>query len=140
MTDFLATEALVNGILYADAILKGELGRRFAQYLGLTLEDIGSDGGCDGSGEIEGKRIYFQSKLERDRLDASRAAEFYGNLGLHQAQIGVMIAGAGYTTGFAQRLAKDPHFTSDINCIYSVYGTSSRKQTPFKRLFSIFHR
>ena len=39
MTDFLATEALVNGILYADATLKGELGRRFAQYLGLTLED-----------------------------------------------------------------------------------------------------
>ncbi len=108
MTDFLATEALVNGILYADATLKGELGRRFAQYLGLKPGDIGSDGGCDGSGEIEGKRIYFQSKLERDRLDASRAAEFYGNLGLHQAQIGVMIAGAGYTAGFAQRLAKDP--------------------------------
>ena len=43
MTDFLATEALVNGILYADAILKGELGRRFAQYLGLTPGDIGSD-------------------------------------------------------------------------------------------------
>ena len=104
MTDFLATEALVNGILYADATLKGELGRRFAQYLGLTP----GDGGCDGSGEIEGKRIYFQSKLEHDRLDASRAAEFYGNLGLHQAQIGVIIAGAGYTTGFSQRLAKDP--------------------------------
>ena len=68
MTDFLATEALVNGILYADAILKGELGRRFAQYLGLTSGDIGSDGGCDGSGEIEGKRIYFQSKLERGIL------------------------------------------------------------------------
>ena len=101
MTDFLAIEALVNGILYTNATLKGGLGRRFAQYLGLTPGDMGSDGSCDGSGKIEGKRIYFQSKLERDRLDASRAAEFYGNLGLHQAQVGVMIAGAEYTPGFA---------------------------------------
>ena len=74
----------------------------------MTPGDIGSDGGCDGSGEIKGKRIYFQSHLERERLDASRAAKFYGNLGLHQAQIGVLIAGAGYTAGFAQRLLKDP--------------------------------
>ena len=67
MIDFLATEALVNGILYADVTLKDELGLRFAQYLDLRPGDIGSDDGCDGSGEIEGKRIYFQSKLERDR-------------------------------------------------------------------------
>jgi hypothetical protein len=43
MTDFLAIEALVNGILYAESALKGELGRRFTQYLGLKLGDIGSD-------------------------------------------------------------------------------------------------
>lgn len=114
MTDFLGIEALVNGILYADATLKGDLGRRFALYLGLTPGEIGNDGGCDGVGELGGKRIYFQSKLERNRLDASRAAEFYGNLGLHQAQISVMLAGNGYTPGFVQRLEKDPNLSQQF--------------------------
>ncbi len=109
MTDFLAIEALVNGIIYADTTLKGELGRRFALYLGLTPGEVGKDGGCDGVGTVDGKVIYFQSKLQREPLDASKAAEFYGNLGLHQAQIGVLLSGAGYTPGFAQRLAKDPN-------------------------------
>jgi hypothetical protein len=122
MTDFLATEALVNGIIYADTTLKGELGRRFALHLGLTAGEIGQDGGCDGTGDLNGKRIYFQSKLERERLDASRAAEFYGNLGLHQAQIGVMLSGAGYTSGFTQRLAKDP----DLNKRYTIHLLSLR--------------
>ncbi|MGI0493519.1 hypothetical protein ACN4EG_17185 [Alkalinema pantanalense CENA528] len=111
MTDFLAIEALINGIVSADTTLKGELGRRFALYLGLTPGEIGRDGGCDGTGEINGKSIYFQSKLEREKMDASRAAEFYGNVGLHQANIGIMLSGAGYTPGFAQRLAKDPYLT-----------------------------
>jgi hypothetical protein len=122
MTDFLAIEALVNGIIYADTTVKGELGRRFALYLGLTPGEVGKDGGCDGVGELEGQRIYFQSKLERERLDASRAAEFYGNLGLHQAQIGIMLSGAGYTPGFAQRLAKDPH----LNDRYKLHLLSLR--------------
>jgi hypothetical protein len=106
--DFLAVEALVNGIIYADTTVKGELGRRFALHLGLTPGAIGRDGGCDGIGTVNGQQIYFQSKLERERLDASRAAEFYGNLGLHQAQIGILLSGAGYTLGFTERLAKDP--------------------------------
>lgn len=122
MTDFLAIEALVNGIIYADTTLKGELGRRFALYLGLTPGEIGNDGGCDGIGDLDGKRIYFQSKLERNRLDASRAAEFYGNLGLHQAQIGVMLSGAGYTPGFAQRLEKDPN----LNQRFTIHLLSLR--------------
>lgn len=114
MTDFLATEALVNGIIYADTTIKGELGRRFALHLGLTAGEIGQDGGCDGTAELDGQRIYFQSKLERERLDASRAAEFYGNLGLHQAQIGVMLSGAGYTPGFAQRVGQRPQSRSAV--------------------------
>jgi hypothetical protein len=120
--DFLAVEALVNGIIYADTTVKGELGRRFALHLGLTPGAIGKDGGCDGVGTVNGQQIYFQSKLERERLDASRAAEFYGNLGLHQAQIGILLSGAGYTPGFTERLAKDP----DLDQRYRIHLLSLR--------------
>jgi hypothetical protein len=138
MTDFLAVEALVNGIIYADTTVKGELGRRFALHLGLTPGEIGRDGGCDGVGEVDGKRIYFQSKLERERLDASRAAEFYGNLGLHQAQIGVMLSGAGYTSGFAQRLAKDPNldqrYTIHLLSLSDLFGETEALQWAIESL------
>jgi hypothetical protein len=120
--DFLAVEALVNGIIYADTTVKGDLGRRFALHLGLTHGPIGKDGGCDGVGTVNGQQIYFQSKLERERLDASRAAEFYGNLGLHQAQIGILLSGAGYTPGFTERLAKDP----DLDQQYRIHLLSLR--------------
>jgi hypothetical protein len=120
--DFLAVEALVNGIIYADTTVKGDLGRRFALHLGLTPGPIGKDGGCDGVGTVNGQQIYFQSKLERERLDASRAAEFYGNLGLHQAQIGILLSGAGYTPGFTERLAKDP----DLDQRYRIHLLSLR--------------
>jgi hypothetical protein len=122
MMDFLAIEALVNGIIYADTTVKGDLGRRFALHLGLTPGPIGKDGGCDGMGTVNGQQIYFQSKLERERLDASRAAEFYGNLGLHQAQIGILLSGAGYTPGFTERLAKDP----DLDQRYRIHLLSLR--------------
>ncbi|MEB3339004.1 MAG: hypothetical protein VKJ46_16150, partial [Leptolyngbyaceae bacterium] len=109
MSDYLEIDALVTGIVYADNTTKQALGRRFATYLGLNPGPSGQDEGSDGVGEVDGHRIYFQSKLERNPLDASRAAEFYGNLGLHQADIGVILAGVGYTDGFLQRLEKDPN-------------------------------
>ncbi len=109
MTDFLAIDAIVNGIINAENSTKQELGRRFAAYLGIQAGPRGEDEGVDGSGEFNGRRIYFQSKLERNRFDASRAAEFYGNLCIHDAQIGIMLSGTGYTSGFRTRLDKDPN-------------------------------
>jgi hypothetical protein len=108
MTDFLAIDAIVNGIINAETPTKQELGRRFAAYLGIQAGLKGKDEGVDGSGEFNGRKIYFQSKLESSLFDASRAAEFYGNLCIHGAQIGIMLSGKGYTSGFRTRLNKDP--------------------------------
>lgn len=48
--------------------------------------------------------IYFQSKLSQNILDASFTADFVGNLIVHEADIGIMLAGIGYTDGFRSRL------------------------------------
>ena len=50
--------------------------------------------------------IYFQSKLSQNILDASYSAELIGNLIIHEATIGIMLAGVGYTDGFRSRLNK----------------------------------
>lgn len=107
--DYLEIDALINGITYSDPAVKQDLGRRFAAHLGLNPGQAGADGGIDGEGEINGRKIYFQSKLYRVPLDASFAADFCGNLGIHKADIGVMLAGVGYTSGFESRLKKYPN-------------------------------
>lgn len=115
MLDFLALDALVSGVLASDNATKQELGRKFAVYLGLLPGPRGADGGVDGFGEWNGRRIYFQSKLERELLNASRAAEFYGNLVLHQANVGILLSGQGYTSGFRDRLELDPNLYQTFN-------------------------
>jgi hypothetical protein len=106
--DYLEIDPLINGIISSNTAVKQELGRRFAAYLGLNPGQAGADGGIDGEGEINGRKIYFQSKLSKVTLDASYVADFCGNLGIHQAAIGVMLAGIGYTSGFRERLNKFP--------------------------------
>lgn len=69
----------------------------------------GADGGIDGEGEINGKKIYFQSKLSRKSLDASYVAYFWGNIAIYRASIGVLLAGIGYTPGFMSKLNKCPN-------------------------------
>lgn len=102
--DYQEIDAFVNGILNSSKAVKQDLGRRFAAYLGLMPGNAGRDGGIDGSGKINNKTIYFQSKLFKKRLDASFAADFVGNLVTHEADIGIMLAGIGYTDGFIKRL------------------------------------
>ncbi|WP_016949270.1 hypothetical protein [Anabaena sp. PCC 7108] len=104
--DFLEIDALVNGIIYSTEAAKQDLGRRFAAYLGLTPGKVGRDGGIDGYAKLDNEMIYFQSKLSQDILDASYAAEFIGNIVIHEANIGIMLAGFGYTDGFRSRLNK----------------------------------
>ncbi|MEA5604899.1 restriction endonuclease [Nostoc sp. UHCC 0252] len=107
--DYLEIDALINGIIYSDSVVKQDLGRRFAAYLGLKPGKIGADGGIDGEGEVKGRQIYFQSKLSKKPIEAPYAAEFCGNLGIHKADIGVMLAGVGYTSQFKSRLNKCPN-------------------------------
>ncbi len=104
--DFLEIDALVSGIIYSSETAKQDLGRRFAAYLGLTPGKSGSDGGIDGYAKINHAIIYFQSKLSQNILDASYTADLIGNMMIHEANIGIMLAGAGYTDGFRSRLNK----------------------------------
>ncbi|KYC35650.1 restriction endonuclease [Scytonema hofmannii PCC 7110] len=107
--DYLEIDALVQGIVYCEPAVKQDLGRRFAAYLGLKPGKAGADGGIDGEGEINGQRVYFQSKLSKNLLDASLVAEFWRYLTKYEADIGVMLAGAGYTSGFQSRLEQFPN-------------------------------
>ncbi len=107
--DYIETSALIDGIIYSDSSVKQDLGRRFAVYLGLTPGSAGADDGIDGEGEINGEKIYFQSKLSRKSLDASYVADFWGNISIYQASIGVLLAGVGYTPGFMSKLNKCPN-------------------------------
>ncbi|MGC9525400.1 MAG: restriction endonuclease [Limnospira sp.] len=95
---------LVQGIIESEQAVKQDLGRRFAAHLGLNPGPPGKDGGIDGYGVLGNKQIYFQCKLYRTALDASFTADFCGNLGIHNADIGIMLSGIGYTAGYLNRL------------------------------------
>lgn len=123
--DYLEIDALINGIIYSDSSVKQDLGRRFAAYLGLNP---GADGGIDGEGAIDGRKIYFQSKLYREPLDASFVADFWGNIARYKADIGIMLAGAGYTSGFESRLQLFPNIDKlkiHLLTLEDIFGESS---------------
>ena len=108
--------ALIQGIIAADTVTKQELGRRFAFCLGLTLGSAGADGGIDGYGSINNRKIYFQSKLKGHNVGAEEAGNFYSSLIRYEADIGIMLVGVGYTSptmshpqaGFKNRLLEFP--------------------------------
>ena len=103
--------ALILGYTNASSAAKQELGRCFAAHLGLEPGPRGSDDGIDGVGFIDGRKIYFQCKLSKNELGVAEVERFCANLLFHDANIGVMLAGVGYTSGFQPKLLKFP----DIN-------------------------
>lgn len=100
----LASRALIEGILNADNSTKAELGQKCAIHLGLNPGPLGGDGGIDGEGLYNGKRIYFQSKLLKKGINASFADCLYGIITRHQSEIAIILAGIGYSDGFKARL------------------------------------
>ncbi|NJL01242.1 MAG: restriction endonuclease [Spirulinaceae cyanobacterium SM2_1_0] len=139
MTDFLSVEALVEGILQAGSGTKQVLGQRFASHLGLEPGKQGGDGGIDGFGQVGACRVYFQSKLERQPLDASRAAEFYGNI-VNRADVGVLLSGLPCTLGFRDRLEiLDPklheRFAIHLLSLGDLFGESAA----FRRAIADLH-
>jgi len=104
----LASRALIEGIINADNSTKAELGQKFARHLGLNPGPLGGDGGIDGEGLYNGKRIYFQSKLLKKAINASLADDFYGIITRHQSEIIIILAGIGYSDGFKARLQEFP--------------------------------
>lgn len=97
MNNYRSNKALIQGILSADSQIKQELGRRFAVHLRLTPGSLGADEGIDGYGFVNEFKIYFQSKLKSNKLGAEEADSFYAKLVLHKADIGILLAGIGYT-------------------------------------------
>ena len=102
--DYSISKALIDGIINAANQTKQELGQRFADHLGLEHGPLGPDGGIDGSGSVNGQEIYFQSKLSKQPLGTPLAKELHDNLIRYQADIGVVLAGVGYTKWFEPRL------------------------------------
>lgn len=104
MTDYSEIDPLIDAIISLDPPTKGNLGRRAAAHLGLEPGSVGKDGGIDGVGCLNGRKIYFQSKLKKAPLDAPIADNVYANLVRHRADVGLVLAGVGYTKGFRPRL------------------------------------
>jgi len=104
----LASRALIEGILNVDNSTKAELGQKCARHLGLNPGPLGGDGGIDGEGIYNGKRIYFQSKLLKKDINASFADCLYGIITRHQSEIVIILAGIGYSDGFKARLQEFP--------------------------------
>lgn len=100
--------ALIQGYINIDSTAKQQIGRSFAVLLGLKPGEVENDDGIDGMSFFDGLKIYFQSKLSKNNLGVANADEFYANLKFHRADIGVMLAGVGYTSGFRERLFQQP--------------------------------
>ena len=104
MNDYIAVRAIVKGIVNSDSATKGDLGRRFAVRLGLTPGPVGPDGGVDGYGFWQERKIHFQSKLSKNLLDKKQAYIFSGELRIHQPDIAILLAGIGYNSNFEYHL------------------------------------
>ncbi|MCK5718880.1 MAG: restriction endonuclease [Thiomargarita sp.] len=104
MATYQVNRNLVEGILKADSTTKAKFGQRFAERLGLTPGKSGRDGGIDGEGFIGGKKIYFQSKLQKEKIGAMFIDSLYGIITRHQSDIVIVLVGTGYTSGVEKRL------------------------------------
>lgn len=101
--DGIQIRALIFGYVNATDQAKQRLGRCFAVELGLEAGSLGRDGGVDGSGYTDdGRKIYFQSKLSGKPLGAEQARDFYKKILEQQADIGIILAGIGFTKTFAK--------------------------------------
>ncbi len=145
MSRYQVIDAIVRGIVTSDNATKQELGRRFAYSLGLAPGPLGVDGGIDGTGVVNGSRIYFQSKLKQQNLGALDADIFHSGLVRCPAQIGIMLAGVGYTSptpsnpkaGFRNRLLQFPdidEFTIHLLTLKDLFEENGNFQVAVKDL------
>ena len=98
------TYYLVSGILNSENSSKQKLGQQFAKYLNLTPGPRGPDNGVDGSTIFNEKKIHFQCKLSREKLDINEARCYYSDIKYHNADISIMLSGLGYLDTFTKRL------------------------------------
>ncbi len=116
--DGMQLRALIMSKTRASSAAKQRSGQAYARMLGLTPGPGGKDDLIDGSGVFKGNFIYFQCKLSQHLLGAKYADEFYAALEKHEAQIGIMLSGVGYTNrqndGFLARLEGYPRIKQGI--------------------------
>ena len=94
-------QALIQGFTNSDPTAKKQLRSGLAIYLGLKY-------GRDKLFFVSGLRVYFQSTLSKRNLGIAKADDFYFNLKSYKANIGVIVAGVGYTSSFKERLFQQP--------------------------------
>lgn len=116
--DGVQLEAIISSKTRANPAAKQRAGQAYAKQLGLTPGPGGRDGLVDGSGWVNERFIYFQSKLSQHPLGAQYADQFYCGLERVEAQIGIMLAGVGYINrnndGFMARLKGYPRIRRGI--------------------------
>jgi hypothetical protein len=106
--DAIQSRAKISGYLNSSPQSKQRLGRSYAVKLGLQPGNAGNDGGIDGIGYLhDGRKIYFQSKLESKPLGKGYAKQFCDKIDEINANIAVILAGVGYTKDFLDFIAQD---------------------------------
>ena len=104
---------IINAILQLSNATKQVMGQRIAYFLGLNPGPRGADDGIDGSININGVKIQFQSKLRTSHLDKDDARTLYADIAYHKPNVVIMLSGVGYKETFTQRL----FFYDDIKSI-----------------------
>jgi Restriction endonuclease len=99
-----SVDILIRSILDGPSEFKQQLGRRFAYVLGLKPGPRGTDDGVDGVGYHAGRKVYFQCRLRRTRLGKDDARELFSDMDKHRADLGIVLAGVGYTRWFQEKL------------------------------------
>lgn len=108
MINAIQSRAKISGYLNSTPDAKQHLGRCFAVKLGIEPGPLGNDGGIDGIGYLsDGKKIYFQCKLERKNLGKEYAKKFCNKIDEINAQIAVILAGVGFTREFFRVIDQD---------------------------------
>ncbi len=133
--DGVELRAIVISKTRTNSAAKQRAGRAYAKMLGLKPGKLGRDELVDGYGIVGDRSIYFQCKLSQSPLGAEYADQFYCGLEMHEAQIGIMLAGVGYIDrekdGFMVRLKRYPRikqgiFTYHLLSLEDIYTRSAR--------------
>jgi hypothetical protein len=100
----LTIDQIIDGILECDTETKQRLGQVLARHLRLESGPAGPDGGIDGYRDGPQGFVVFQSKLESKTIGAEKADQFFGMIHRKNADVGIYLAGRGYTEAFENNL------------------------------------
>ncbi len=136
-------DQILKGILKTSNLTRQKLGMIFAKFFHLEPGPPGKDGGVDGKGEYEGKKIYFQSKLSKKKIGVGFARDFESVFRNNNFDIGLYIAGDGYTKPFIdyieEYIIKKHGKEVILLTIYDIYTNSEKLKEAFTVLPQLEH-